>query len=426
MKHTMKKTVIGIFFLVFLMSMKAEERIIFSENFEESTVGTDLVGKMQVKNFNSEGGANWTYDLATGAQALSGAKSAHLNILNAGNQWWGLQFKVEDAASTTVGKSLKYKTTFKIKSSTADNFFQFYIQGMSGFVQEVPIPAGNVIQEITIESIPMDNTGMANFMWAFGSHANVGDIWIDDIVISEIYEPINYSENFNNVVPTATTIGDITLANYGNGAWTFGVEPLESDASNQCAWMNITENSTDWWTLQFKIDKFAAIKDKQYIISFKAKSTVPNSFSVRVEGVSSYVANINTTGGDTFESFVLETSPMDKSGLANFLWGFGRPTVYDKICIDDLMIQEKSVTTKIPDFPEGSDVKLYFSENQLRIVNGLYSNVYVYSPAGVLLACSQTDNHDDSVSIPGGQKLLIVKIIDAGGRITTKKVIAQN
>lgn len=417
----MQKLLMSLFILLASTSIYAESRIIYSQDFENAVVGSNLLGDMQVQNYNAGGGANWTYDLATGDQALAGSKSAHLNILNPGNEWWGLQFKVEDAALTTVGKSLKYKITFKIKSSTDDNFFQFYIQGMSSFVQEVPIPAGNVTQEVSIESTPMDNTGIANFMMAFGSHANIGDIWIDDIVISEMYTPLNYSENFNTVLPTATNIGDVTLANYGNGAWTFGVEQVGTDVSNKCAWMNISENSTDWWTLQFKIEKFAVIKDKQYTISFKAKSTVPNSFSVRVEGVSSYVTNINTTGGNTFENFVLETSPMEKSGLANFLWSFGRPTVYDKICIDDLIIQEKGLSTDFQNISNDSDVKIYFTKDKLNILNGFNSMIYVYDLTGSLLVYQQIKSNNDSMPIRIGQKILIVKVIDEKGQITTKK-----
>ena len=189
----MKKLLLILFILLSSTILFAQSRIIYSQDFESAVVGTNLLGNMQVQNYNAGGGAAWTYDLATGVQALSGSKSAHLNIQNPGNQWWGLQFKVENAALSTVVKGMSYNITFKIKSSTSNNKFQFYVQGQSVFEQDITIPTANVTQVVSIDTTPMDNSGTANFLWAFGYNPNVGDVWIDDIVITEKYTPINFS-----------------------------------------------------------------------------------------------------------------------------------------------------------------------------------------------------------------------------------------
>ncbi|MDP4276105.1 MAG: GH32 C-terminal domain-containing protein [Bacteroidota bacterium] len=347
----MKKIVLSFAFLFSLLLAKAEERIVYSQNFENATVGTEALDNVQVHNFNAGGGASWTYDLATDDQAISGNKSAHLTIQNAGDQWWGLQFKVEDAALSTVGKGLKYRISFKIKSSTDNNHFQFRMEGTSAFGQDITIPKANVVQEVTLESTPMEGTGTANFLWAFGYESNPGEIWIDDIVVTELYTPLNFSENFDHTTTTASTIGDFSLGNYEGSAWTFGVEPVGKDTTNKCVGLNITENSVDWWVLQYKVEKFPVIKDKQYIIKFKAKSGLPNLFNFRVEGTSDYMTMLTTKGGNgAFDEYTCETPPMQRSGVANFLWAFGKPTKPDKFYLDDISFQEKPVyadTTKI-------------------------------------------------------------------------------
>ena len=339
----MKKLLLILTILLSSTILFAQSRIIYSQDFESAVAGTNLLGNMQVQNYNAGGGAAWTYDIATGAQALSGSKSAHLNIQNPGNQWWGLQFKVEDAALTTVAKGMSYNITFKIKSSTSNNKFQFYVQGQSVFEQDITIPTANVTQVVSIDTTPMDNSGTANFLWAFGYNPNVGDIWIDDIVITEKYTPINFSENFNTVVPGVSNIGDFDLANYGNGAWTFGVEQVDADPLNKCARLNITQNSDAWWTLQFKNSKLIAVQGKQYVINFKAKSNISNSLLVRMEGVVAFEQRVNLT--NSYQNFSIESTAMDNTGPVGFMWAFGNPTSLGTIWIDDITIQQKRLVT---------------------------------------------------------------------------------
>ncbi|MDP4276107.1 MAG: hypothetical protein Q8914_00600 [Bacteroidota bacterium] len=409
-------------------TLHAADKVLFTQDFENATVGTDLIGNMQVKNFNSGGGAAWTYDLATGADAISGNASAHINIQQAGDQWWGLQIKFEDPAITTVVKGLKYRISFKIKSSTDNNFCQFYVQAQSSFVQELTIPKANTVQDVTIETTAMDNSGTANFMWAFGNYANAGDIWIDDIVVTELdtptYTPLDYSENFNTVVPGAAAVGDFDVANFGNGLWNFSLEQVGNDASNKCVRFDITQNSDDWWTLQFKNSKLMVEKGKQYEIGFKAKSNIPNTLLFRIEGTAVFDQRVELTGDDSFQTFTIESTPMDASGPANFMWAFGSPTALGTCWIDDITIREKTpASVNQPAQPEA--LNLYFSGNRIHFLNQLQGTVSIYNLTGSLVAQQHLSGSDCSITVPETNRLLLVKYQDNSGNVIVRKVVNQ-
>jgi len=420
----MKKLLISLTVLLSSTILFAESRVIYSQDFESAVAGTDLLGNIQVKNFNAGAGAAWTYDLSTGSQALSGSKSAHLNIQNPGDQWWGLQFKIEDAALTTVGKGMSYNITFKIKSSTSNNKFQFYVQSQSGFEKDITVTTANVTQVVSIDTTPMDNSGVANFLWAFGSNPNIGDIWIDDIVISEIYTPINVSENFNTVVPGASNIGDFDLGNFGNGAWTFGVEQVAADPANKCARLNITQNSDDWWTLQFKNTKYNAVKGKQYVIGFQAKSDISNSLLFRMEGVVTFEQRVNLT--NLFQSFSIESTAMDASGPINFMWAFGRPTLLGTIWIDDITIKEKGLTTAIEKVNNSTMDNIKFTNGGLLFLSDTHAEVLVYDLTGSLIARQRVQGINSQIHLNNNYNALIVKCIDINGIVSTNKLISQN
>ena len=420
----MRKLLFSLIILLSSTILFAESRVIYSQDFESAVAGTDLLGNVQVKNFNTGGGAAWTYDIATGAQVISGSKSAHLNIQNPGNQWWGLQFKVEDAALTTVGKGMSYNVTFKIKSSTSNNKFQFYVQAQSGFVKDITVATANVTQVVSIDTTPMDNSGMANFLWAFGNTANVGDIWIDDIVISEIYTPINVSENFNTVVPGASNIGDFDLGNFGNGAWTFGVEQVATDPANKCARLNITQNSDDWWTLQFKNTKYNAVKGKQYVIGFQAKSDISNSLLFRMEGVVTFEQRVNLT--NSFQSFSIESTAMDASGPVGFMWAMGRPTLLGTIWIDDITIQEKGLTTAVEKINNSTMDKIRFTKGELLFLSDTHAEVLVYDLTGSLITRQKVQGINSQIHLNNNYSAVIVKCVGKNGNISTNKLISEN
>lgn len=426
------KTNYLLYLLIFWSSYSfGSSRIIYTQNFEEASVGVDLLGNMEVKNFNAAGGAEWSYDLATPETAISGKKSAHLHIVSPGNAWYGLQFKIENAEFTTVGKGLKYKITFDIKSSTDDNFFQFYIQAQSSFVKEITIPEKNKTQQIVLESTPMDNSGNANFLWAFGEHANAGDIWIDNIVIEELFEPVNFTEDFNNAEMVngegGWSVGSVDMRNFGNGNWTFGLEEISGKPENNCVWMDIAENSEDWWTLQFRIEnKFKVIKGRKYTTSFKIKSQQPNKVTFKIEGVSSFVQEIDIAGGNNFQEYTIHSPEMEHSGIPNFMWAFGRPTSTGKLYIDDITITETDTPgpsgLKIPD-PE-TNVKMRWNGEILNICGDQPADIQVYNCYGGLILNSKISEGETSIHVTHPSSVIIVKYIDTKGHQIVKKLVA--
>jgi len=356
----MKKLFLNLIILMSSAILFAQSHVIYKQDFESAVAGNELLGNTQVKNFNSGGGAAWTYDIAAGVNAISGSNSAHLNIQNPGNAWWGLQYKIENAALTTVTKGLQYNVTFKIKSSTNNNKFRFSVEAQSGFVREVTLGAANVTQVISINTSPMDNSGVANFLWAFGQVANVGDIWIDDIAITELparttefptpavkLGSVVFNENFEN----ANVGPDNNLSNIGNtgafhfgdqSAWTFGLNTNNPISGSKSAYLNITNTAPDWWSLQYKVDsKFNVTQGLRYKVTFKIKSSVANTLSFKVQDLQNFSQTLNLKGGNEVETYSIISNMMDRSGgTANFIWGFGAPGVPAEVSIDDIVIEE--------------------------------------------------------------------------------------
>lgn len=425
----MKKKLLTAIYLLTSLALYSNDKLLFTQDFENVVMGTDLIGNLQVKNFNSGGGAVWSYDLASGSQAISGNASAHINIQNPGNQWWGLQLKFEDAIFTNVIKGLQYKISFKIKSSTANNYCQFYVQGQSSFVQEVNIPDANVVQNVTIQTTAMDNSGTANFMWAFGQYSNVGDIWIDDVVVTELNSPtytsLDYSENFDNTILGAASIGDFDVANYGNGLWNFSIEQNGSDVANKCAKFVISQNSDDWWTLQFKNTKLNVEKGKQYIIDFKAKSSIPNTLLFRIENTVLFEQSLTVNGDGNFQSFSIESTAMDNRGPANFMWAFGRPTNPGTFWLDDIHIREKTISTAINPFKNQLTVDFTFENGNVRMLSDTQTTVCIYNTMGTLLAKKKLNGSGQLIPVKASVGMLVLVCTDNSGRTTVEKLLTK-
>jgi len=254
-------------------------------------------------------------------------------------------------------------------------------------------------------------------------------VWIDDIVVTELnsptFTPVNFSENFNTAESGTANISDFEVANYGNGTWTFGLEQVGSDLTNKCARFDITQNSDDWWTLQFKNTKLSTIKGKQYIIGFKAKSDIPNSLLFRIEGTALFEKRVDLTGDNTFQSFSIESTSMDASGPANFMWAFGHPTSLGSIWIDDITIQEKGTTTILNSDENLSSTKMKLANKEIQFFSYIHAQVYVYDLSGILIAQQTLEGSNCRIPV-NNNKILIVKCVDNSGKVTINKLISQD
>jgi hypothetical protein len=435
----MKKLLFSLIILLSSTILFAQDKIIFSQDFESAAAGTDLLGNVQVKNFNAGGGAAWTYDIATGATAISGSKSAHLNIQNAGDQWWGLQFKVEDPALTTVIAGKSYKITFKIKSSTPNNKFQFRCEGQNSFQQDVTVTTANVTQVVSIDTSPMNGSGVANFLWAFGLNSNVGDIWIDDIVITELAvavipvdPPVKlvsvYSENFENASVGVTTLGNANAMNYGGGAvWTFGLETNYPITGLKSGYFNVTNTGSEWWTLQYRIDsKFPVTAGLKYKVTFKIQSSVANTIMFKVQDVVDFTKTLSLKGGYEIESFSIITSAVDRSaGTANFMWVFGNPAVPAEIWIDDIVIEEMQLVPNSVIERSIDKVKVWSTGNEIIIDSPELGSATVYSITGQkILSTPLNVSGRTSVTI-SNNKIVLVQLKAADGASKIVKVLMK-
>jgi len=431
-----------LFSLIILLSstiiFAQQDKIIFSQDFESAVAGTELLGNMQVLKFPSGSNA-WTYDIASGVSAITGSKSAHLNVQNPGNDWWGLQFKLENAALSTVIAGKSYNITFKIKSSTPNNKFRFSVEGQSGFVKEVTVTAANVTQVVSIDSSPMDTSGVANFLWAFGLNSNVGDIWIDDIVITELAVaviPVDpptklvsvFSEDFETaeVGPAndLSNLGNTGAFNFGGGAaWTYGLETNYPITGAKSAYLNITNTGSEWWTLQYKIDsKFPVKAGLKYKATFKIQSSVANTIMFKVQDVVNFTKTLSLKGGYEVETFSIITSAMDRSAAtANFLWAFGNPGVPAEVWIDDIVIEEMQPLLSVVD-RSIDKVKVWSTGNEIIIDSPEQGSATVYSITGQRIL--STPYNSGRTSIPlSNNKFVLLQLKAADGATKTVKVL---
>lgn len=437
----MKKLLFSSIILLSSTIFFAQDRVIYSQNFESAVAATELLGNVQVKKFASGSNA-WTYDIATGANAISGSKSAHLNIQNAGNDWWGLQFKIEDAALSTVVAGKSYNITFKIKSSTANNKFEFHVEGQSAFVKDVTVTAANVTQVVSIDTSPMTGSGVANFLWAFGLNANVGDIWIDDIVITELAVaviPVDpptvlvsvFSENFENATVGPNNIGNTEAFNYGAGngktsAWNFGLETNYPITGNKSAYLNITNTGSDWWNLQYKIDsKFPVAAGYKYKITFKIQSKLATKVTFKVQALQDFTQELTLKGGYETETISIVSNRMDASGNnANFIWGFGNPAVPTEVWIDDIVIEEMRPQALSVIERSIDNVKVWSAANEIIIDSPELGSATVYSITGQKILSTPYTSGRTSLPI-ANKKFVLVQLKDANGAMKIVKVLTK-
>ncbi len=347
----MKRFIFTLALFVVAMGLFAEETVIYSNDFEKTPLESEFVdGRMQFGDLWAAAyheQAQWNPYVATGSEAMSGSQSFCLDIVNPGPEIWGLQF-ILGSNSIPVKFARQYRVSFKVKSETADNLIHFRVEGTSSTQQYIEIYEANVVQEVSFVTSKMDNPGNGGFKWFFGQISNAGKIWIDDVVITEVPLPSlsSFSENFNSATIEGNILGDFEFGTYPNtteSVWTYGLEVDPKNPSDKYLRLDLGENP-DWWAFQFKSQKYEAQYGKKYRIQFKAKSNVANTFIFKVEAIVDFQANITLSGNNQFETFTLETPPMDTDGVPNLLWAFGKPSVVGStIWLDDIVISEITV-----------------------------------------------------------------------------------
>ena len=177
----MKKLFFILLTLMSSISLFSANVVVYSENFENATVGATTLGNADAMNYG--GGAVWTFGLETN-YPITGLKSGYFNVTNTGSDWWTLQYRID--SKFLVKQGVQYKVTFNIQSSVA-NTIGFNVQDAVDFKQTLNLKGAYTIEKFSITTTPMDrDDAKANFMWAFGKPGVPAEIWIDDIVIEEL------------------------------------------------------------------------------------------------------------------------------------------------------------------------------------------------------------------------------------------------
>jgi len=177
----MKKLFIILVSLSVSYTMFSANTVVYTENFENATVGATTLGNADAMNYG--GGAVWTFGLETN-YPITGLKSGYFNNTNTGSDWWTLQYRIDSRFSVKQG--VQYKVTFNIQSSVA-NTIGFYVQDAVDFKQVLNLKGGYAVEKYSIITAPMDrDDAKPNFMWTYGNPGVPAEIWIDDIVIEEM------------------------------------------------------------------------------------------------------------------------------------------------------------------------------------------------------------------------------------------------
>ena len=383
------------------------------EDFETNTIIDDAIGDF---GFETHGdNSTWTYAI----EEEAGNKFLRLNI-GENTDWWAFQFKTEKYR-TTQGK--QYTISFKARSSVANEiWFQAERNIDHGFTVE--LSEGSEFKTFTFDTKPMDSDGVTKFLLGFGVPTVVGSIIdLDDIVIKEMAAPeppelVEIWEDFETNTIDGEALGHFVFGTY-EGDWTYAIE---EEAGNKHLRLDIGENP-DWWAHQFKTNTHRTLEGKEYSIQFKAKSPVENKITVRAEWNVDFQTTVTFTGGTEYETFTVHTPPVDKDGLTNFILGFGKPTVVGStIYIDDIKITPKE-ETGIPAIGAKAGVSVWYSDNRLIFPVELQANVWVYDILGSFVAQGRIGAGVNTLAINNDYRILIVKVADKEGNITTSKVM---
>ena len=338
-------------------------------------------------------------------------------------EWWAYQFR---NLKYYVNQGQKYKVQFKAKSDVP-NTIQFRLEAATGFQISIPLSGEDTFETVSFVTTPSENSGMVGVLWAFGLPTVVGSsIWIDDIVITEVIVPelIEISEDFETNTIDDVFIGDFEFGTYGDGIWDYAIE---EEAGNKFLRMNIGDNP-DWWAFQFKTSIYRTLKGKEYTATFKARSSVDNVFRFRAERNVNFDYDVELSASNDFESFTIDTSPIENDGVTNFIFGFGQPTIIGSVIdIDDIVIKPKSVESSIIPTPKLTNtIPVLFRDNRLEFPANLQANVQVYDLRGILVTQGAVGVGANTIPVKNDYRTLIVKITDNQGIITITKVLLSH
>jgi len=273
-------------------------------------------------------------------------------------------------------KAATYTVTFKAKASANCSVQGILVQSFSNFGWLASSPLFNVTstaQTFTYDITTTSLTGLCKFAFYYGNVVTGTSIWLDDITVVEknpltntnlcngdfeslmnnaMYTPGGYIYNFR-------TSGTSTAAeNQYYAGWTklkvtsvtdtaaiifdSGSEKISGSKSLKYTMVSNGATHNNFSPDQQLAWLFAGVKDKNYTVSFTAKSSVPTSIGVGMTnwGVTNYLPEQNVLLTNTAQTFSFTTSTLINQSDNRVIFSFrmGKLPAGVSVWIDDVVI----------------------------------------------------------------------------------------
>jgi sialate O-acetylesterase len=273
-------------------------------------------------------------------------------------------------------KAATYTVTFKAKASINCSVQGILVQSFSNFGWVANSPLFNVTtstQTFSYDITTTTLTGLCKFAFYYGNVTTGTSIWLDDITVVEknpltntnlcngdfellmnnaMYTPGNYSYNFRTSgTSTAaenqyyagwtkfklTSVTDTAGIIFDNSSEKIsGTKSLKyTMVSNGASHNNLSTDQQLGWL-------FAGVKDKNYTVSFTAKSSVATSIGVGMTnwGVTNYLPELTVLLNTTIQAFSFTTSTLINQSDNRTIFSFrmGKLPAGVSVWIDDVII----------------------------------------------------------------------------------------
>ncbi|MFZ4413836.1 MAG: DUF4832 domain-containing protein [Bacteroidales bacterium] len=378
------------------VDLQTDKSLKYSLNYEDS----EITGWVPESN---EGTMTVTEDTAN---PISGQNSILTTILTStGNHdiisdWWKQKMRWR----ISLSKGAKYKVSFKAKASAPiailGKFEQFFYPYSSFTTGTFNLSTQDESFEFTTDALP-EVVGAGCFNFYFGHLPPATKVWIDDFSIQEI-TPLS-DENicngdFENDILNAGYLGSPTI--YGWSKINFGATvnfaidqstPISGQKSIKITGSTGTP-SDNGWKAQL-IWQFAPIKDKSYMLEFKAKSST--NFTMTTEAFQQVGSQRNNdlfqqafTITPTVKSFKLSlpSVPVTLNSDYSLAFWLGYLPYNESLWLDDIKLYQYSdISTNKLEIKEKGDIYTYVSNNKIIIQTPNGGNAFIYSVSGQLI-----------------------------------------
>lgn len=401
------------------------------------TFETDTDGWYQIEN---DGTNSFVLD---GLNPLMGVNSACITILTStstgliDDSWkQGLKWRM-----STI-KNARYKVHFKARASKELQLVSMFQQNFAPYLSfgYTEWSLTTSAQDFDVEIVNDKGVGGD---WAFDfyfGHLNVGDkIWIDDVKIEEIADPVSGKMTDGNICngdfeTDVANSGDALIA----GGWrTYLVAPavtnFQIDNASPISGLRsfkATCNAvgTDGWNSQL-IWNFSPVVGQLYSLEFKAKASA--NVDIIVESIDDWPDRNNsmayltynlTTAVQTFTQDI-PTAVTEYDNYTLIFWlGFAK--LHQSIWIDDVKLHLTNTNTGVKMlYNEDNNIILKTLKNAISINTDKNAEVSIFNMKGQIVSKKQLAVGEEVIPCSNG--IYVVQITNGTQILKSTKLIVQ-